>query len=257
MQPSNFLTLKAGGSRHACCVCGGSSENGNGSNSMSYGVYLSASGAQAQNHRLQQISHNLANVETPGYKPKQTVLQARFSEMISEGQVSPGHGGIDDLGGGVTIQPEKTEFRQGPIETTGRQTDFAIHDRESFFVLQRGEQQLLTRAGDFLFDSGGFLVNTGGDQVLGSDGRPIRINPEEPVTVGPEGRVVQGNARMELMLARPRNLADLTNVGGNLFRPLADFDLAPPTDRNVVAGSLERSAVSPTSTMMELIETSR
>ncbi|EMI53801.1 flagellar hook-basal body complex protein [Rhodopirellula sallentina SM41] len=42
-----------------------------------------------------------------------------------------------------------------------------------------------------------------------------------------------------------------------MFRPLAEFDLAPPGERNVIAGSLEQSAVSPTGTMMEMIETTR
>ncbi|MEM8911923.1 MAG: flagellar hook-basal body complex protein [Planctomycetota bacterium] len=224
---------------------------------MPYGVYLSAAGAQAQSHRLQQVSHNLANVETPGYKPKATILQARFSELIEQGEVSPGIGGIDDVGGGVTIQRDQTEFRVGAIRTTGRETDFAIHDEQSFFVLQRGDQQLLSRAGDFLFDSAGRLVNSGGDAVLGSNGQPIQIDPKKDVQIGPEGRIDQVGFRQELMLAQPKSLGDLSHVGGNLFRPLAEFDLAPPGQRNVVAGSLEQSAVSPTATMMEMIETSR
>ncbi|MCM2370450.1 flagellar hook-basal body protein [Aporhodopirellula aestuarii] len=224
---------------------------------MPYGVYLSAAGAQAQSHRLQQVSNNLANVDTPGFKPSETILQARFSELIEQGVVSPGHGGADDLGGGVTIQPEQTQFKVGAIRTTGRETDFAIHDKDSFFVLQRGDQQLLSRAGDFLFDSTGKLVNSGGDAVLGSDGTPIQIDPKKPFQVGPEGRIHQAGVSREMMLARPKNLGDLANVGGNLFRPLAEFDLAPPGQRNVIAGSLEQSAVSPTGTMMEMIETTR
>lgn len=224
---------------------------------MPYGVYLSAAGAQAQSHRLQQVSNNLANVDTPGFKPQATILQARFAELIEEGVVSPGLGGVDDVGGGVTIQPEQTEFKVGPVQTTGRETDFAIHDKDSFFVLQRGDQQLLSRAGDFLFDSAGQLVNSGGDLVLGNDGTPIQIDPKKPFRVGAQGRIHQAGVAQEMMLARPKHLGDLANVGGNLFRPLAEFDLAPPGQRNVVAGSLEQSAVSPTGTMMELIETTR
>ncbi|SMP63507.1 flagellar hook protein FlgE/flagellar basal-body rod protein FlgF/flagellar basal-body rod protein FlgG [Neorhodopirellula lusitana] len=224
---------------------------------MPYGVYLSASGAQAQSHRLQQVSNNLANVETPGFKPNATILQARFSELIEQGEVSPGLGGIDDLGGGVTIQPEQTQFKVGAFRNTGNETDFAIHDKNSFFVLQRGDQQLLTRAGDFVFDSSGRMINQGGDQVLGNDGNPIQIDPRKPYQVGAEGRITQAGVTQELMLGRPQNLGDLSNVGGNLFKPLADFDLAPAGDRNVIAGSLEQSAVSPTGTMMELIETTR
>ena len=49
---------------------------------MPYGVYLSASGAHAQSHRMKMLSNNLANVDTPGFKPQETILQARFAELI-------------------------------------------------------------------------------------------------------------------------------------------------------------------------------
>ncbi len=224
---------------------------------MPYGVYLSAAGAQAQTHRLEVLSHNLANVDTPGYKPQQTILQSRFAELIEEGEVQPGLGGADDIGGGVTIQRSRTQFDQGPMKKTGRETDFAINDDESFFVVQRGEERLMTRAGDFLFDSKGRMINPAGDQVLGSDGKNIQLDPTLPYRVGPEGRIQQGENRYELMLGKPKSKGDLSHLGGNLFKPLADFDLVPSDQRKVVAGELEQSSVKPTMAMMELIETSR
>ncbi len=224
---------------------------------MPYGVYLSASGAHAQNHRLQVLSHNLANVDTPGYKPQESIVQSRFAELIEAGNVPPGLGGADDLGGGATIHRAATQFGVGPIEATKRETDFAIHDPDSFFVVQRGEESFMTRAGEFLFDAQGRMVNQSGDQVLASNGEPIEIEPELPYQIDPQGRVRQDGFEWEIMLARPKQLGDLSQVGDNLFKPLADFDLVPPVDRKVVAGSLERSAVSPTTAMMELIETSR
>ncbi len=57
---------------------------------MPYGIYLSAAGANAQNHRLEVLSHNLANINTPGFKSQLAVLQARHSEAIERGEVSPG-----------------------------------------------------------------------------------------------------------------------------------------------------------------------
>ncbi len=224
---------------------------------MPYGVYLSAAGAHAQSHRMQVLSNNLANVDTPGFKPQETILQSRFAEMIEQGQVASGLGGADDIGGGVTINRAETQFSVGAMKNTGRETDFAIHDESSFFVLQRGEDKLLTRAGDFLFDSRGRMINQSGDEVLAADGRPIQIEPGIPFDVGPEGRIHQGGNTWELMLGRPKSMGDVSHMGGNQFKPLAEFDLVPKTDRKVVAGVLEQSAVSPTSAMMELIETSR
>ena len=224
---------------------------------MPYGVYLSAAGAHAQSHRMQVLSNNLANVDTPGFKPQQTILQSRFAEMIEQGVTPAGMGGADDIGGGVTIQKTQTHLGPGPMKSTGRETDFAIHDNDSFFVIQRGEQQLLTRAGNFLFDSSGRMVNDAGDAVVAADGRGIQIEPGVPFAVEPQGVIRQGDSVWELMVARPKSMGDVSHLGGNQFKPLAEFDLVPKPDRKVVAGMLEQSAVRPTAAMMELIETSR
>lgn len=86
------------------------------------------------------------------------VLQSRESEAIQRGEVMAGGGGVDDLTAGVGVQPADTQFSQGPIKTTGRTTDLAINDPNSFFVVQRGEQEFLTRGGNFIFDAQGQLV---------------------------------------------------------------------------------------------------
>jgi flagellar basal body rod protein FlgG len=101
------------------------------------------------------------------------------------------------------------------------------------------------------------MVNQSGDQVLAADGRTIRIEPGAPFVVGPQGRIQQGDNVWELMLAKPKSMGDVSHLGGNQFKPLAEFDLVPQADRNVVNRELEQSAVSPTGAMMELIETSR
>lgn len=224
---------------------------------MPYGVYLSASGAHAQSHRMQVLSNNLANVDTPGFKPQSTVLQSRFAEMIENGTDPPNLGGAADIGGGVTISPTETSFDIGAIKQTGNQTDFSIGDATSFFVVGRGNEQLLTRAGNFVFDKSGTMVTQRGDAVLSTEGVPIQIDPTQPYQVAPGGVIQQGDNRQSLMLAKPRQRGDLAHTDENHFRPLAATDLVLPKDRRVQSGSLEQSAVKPTAAMMELVETSR
>lgn len=224
---------------------------------MPYGLYLSAAGANAQNHRLEVLSHNLANVNTPGFKPHLAVLKSRHSEAIERGDVPASTGGVDDLGGTVTVQPSLTQFAQGPIRVTGSRTDFAINDDKSFFVVQRGEQQLLTRAGNFHFDGGGRLVTSVGEPVIANGGQPVTIDPMLPFEVMDDGAIYQAGQRQSLMLARPREQGDLSRVGDNLYQPLAEITQVPETERSVVGGSIEESAVKPTGAMMELIEASR
>ena len=224
---------------------------------MSYGQYVSAAGAQAQNHRLQVLSNNLANIQTAGYKPQHAVLQARFAELIERGEATPGLGDVNDVGGGVTIQPTVTEYEEGLLRKTGNKTDFAISDNDTFFVIERDNKQLLTRAGDFLFDNSGQLINQRGDRVLDTEGRSITIDPTLPHAVLDGGRIQQGQDIFQLMLARPQNLGDVKHLGGNLFEPPQDLDLVRGNARPVVSGFLEQSGVQPTGSMMELIEASR
>ena len=224
---------------------------------MPYGMYLSASGAHVQNHRLEVLSNNLANINTPGFKPSMAIVQARHNKAIEDGEVSPNSGTLADIGGGAKIQPTKTIFENGPIETTGNKTDFAIHDENSFFVVQRGEEQFFTRAGGFIFNNSGQLTNTNGDQVLSVDGTPVQIDPSRRFEVNNNGVIQQDGRNIPLMLSRPESLGDLARAGDNLFRPLAQTQQVPPNERAVVSGSLEKSAVNPTTAMMELIEATR
>jgi flagellar basal body rod protein FlgG len=220
-------------------------------------MYLSAAGAHVQSHRLEVLSHNLANINTPAFKPSLAVLQARHNKAIEDGEISPGSGRLPDLGGGVKIQPNQVLFAAGPMEATGGRTDFAIKDPNSFFVVQRGEDRFLTRAGAFLFNHQGKLTTPDGDPVLATDGNPIQVDPDQPYEVQLDGSISQGGAARGLMLVRPENLSELSRNGDNLFRPVGETRDVPPTERRIVAGHLEKSGVNPTSAMMELIEASR
>lgn len=224
---------------------------------MPYGMYLSASGAHVQNHRLEVLSNNLANINTPGFKPSLAIVQARNNKAIEDGDVSPHSGTLADIGGGAKIVPTQTIFENGPIETTGNKTDFAIHDEKSFFVVKRGDEEFLTRAGGFVFNASGQLTTTNGDPVMAVDGNPIQIDPSRRYEVNDNGVIQQDGRSIPIMLTRPESLGDLARVGDNLFRPLAQTQPVPPNERAVISGSLEKSAVNPTTAMMELIEATR
>ena len=224
---------------------------------MSYGLYLSAAGANAQSHRLEVLSHNLANINTPGFKPHMALLQSRPSQAIEDGTALAGSGTVDDISGGVGIKPTVTQFNQGAVRHTGNRTDLAINDNDSFFAIEHEGKQLLTRSGNFLFDSRGTLVTPNGDSVRSTNGSPITINPALSYEVSDDGAIVQGGARQQVLLVKPRALGDLSRVGENLFESLTPVSEVPNNQRSIVSGALESSAVEPTGAMMQLIEASR
>jgi len=224
---------------------------------MPYGLYISAEGAQVQTKRLEVIANNIANVDTVGFKRDLAVVQSRYAEAIQRGIDSPGSGSINDIGGGVQFRQTATDFSQGPLRKTGNPNDVALQG-DGFFVVQKGQERLLSRAGNFRLTSNGELVTQEGYPVLGEGNSHITVSPTAgPWVIDSSGAVFQSGSRQELQIVKPSSPSDLVKVGENLFRPSSDFRPVAPSERNVAGGSLEGSAVQPTTEMTALIETSR
>jgi flagellar basal-body rod protein FlgF/flagellar basal-body rod protein FlgG len=224
---------------------------------MPYGLYISAEGARAQSQRLEAIAHNLANVDTTGFKRELAVFQARYAEAVAQGRDEPGSGSINDLGGGVMLRQTVTDFSPGPMKRTGVSTDLAIQDR-GFFVVRKGQQQYLTRAGNFQLTADGNLVTQQGYAVMAEDGTPITVDPANgPFEVTPSGGIRQAGSTQNVALVEPASLGDLAKVGENLFKPVADPQPVPEDSRRVGWGYLEMSSVRPTLEMVQMIETAR
>ena len=223
---------------------------------MPYGLYIAAEGAHAQSKRMEVLSSNLANVDTPGFKRDLAIFQARYAEETARGQDRHGSGSINDVGGGVWVKGTITDHSIGTLKRTEIETDMAI-DGEGYFVVQKDGQNYLTRAGNFMVNSNGMLVTQTGMPVLSDGGGPILVNADSPWRVSPDGAIEQDGGKTYLALVQTPSPADLAKHGENLFRPLA-----PPTPvaqevRSVQQGYLELSGVRPTLEMLELIETSR
>ena len=225
---------------------------------MPYGMYISAEGAQAQAMRMEVIANNLANVDTTGFKGDVITFRSRFSEAIEEGLADAGDSSINDIGGGVTIESVRTDFSPGPLRQTDIDTDLAVAG-DGFFTVQKDGATFLTRAGNFKLTSAGQLVTQEGATVLNDSGGPIVIDSDlGPWQLAQDGTITQAGTMVSLLgLRKPVSLGDLAKVGENLFRPLAETVPVSATERNVLQGYLEGSAINPTREMVAMIKTSR
>ena len=225
---------------------------------MPYGLYISADGAAAQSQRLEVIANNLANVETNGFKRDLGIIQARYSEAVEQGVVSPGSGGREDLGGGVQFAETRTDFSPGPLKRTDSPTDVAIRG-DGFFLVRKGDTTYLTRAGNFRLTTSGDLVTQDGYPVLNDNRIPITIVPDGgPWEINGSGTLQQKDgATQNLALVKPASLGDLVKTGENLFRPLAEPQALAQSERSVAPGYLELSGVQPTTELVAMLETSR
>lgn len=226
-----------------------------------YGTYLSASGADSYSRYLEVIANNVANVDTPGFRRELPIIKAYHAEAIEQGLASPGDGGIHDVGGGVGMFQTVTSFEIGQVQRTGVDSDVMLADPrgDHFFVVDQDGQEMLTRAGNFLFDKEGYLVTQSGRQVLSVNGGPVRINPNLPYEFDSTGSVVQPSTgiRTELAVVRPASVNDLQHMGENLFANQGQQQVVPADERRVRAGFLETSAARPVQEMVDMIKVTR
>src|SRR5579863_6481993 len=143
----------------------------------------SVAGLQAQSFALQNISGNIANSQTTGYKETNT----SFEDMVSAASVA------QTYANGVIANSVATNSVQGTIQSTQVSTDMAINGSGYFVVAQptgtAGNQPVFsgvsdyTRAGNFQLNSGGYLVNGSGYYLMGipidaATGNPIGSSPQ-------------------------------------------------------------------------------
>jgi len=224
---------------------------------MSYGLYISAEGANAQSKRLETIANNLANVDTTGFKKDLAVFQARFAEGIEEGLEIPWTGSLADQGGGTMLKQTATDFSEGRLQETGRKLDMAIKG-EGFFQIQKGDEIFLTRAGNFDLTAEGELVTSQGYPVLNNEGSPILIDPREGEwTLTPSGMIDQGGTVRPVGLVKPESLDQLVKVGENLFRCTSEALPVESNQRRISNNCLEQSSVEAATEMVDMITTSR
>lgn len=141
-------------------------------------LFAGISGLRVNQTMLDVTGNNIANANTIGYKGASTVFQDTLSQMMTGGTASNAErGGTNPIqvGLGVQMATTATNFGQGSAQMTGRSTDLMIQG-DGFFVVQKGNEQMYTRAGAFTFDETGTLVTNTGSRVQGyaiaADGTP-------------------------------------------------------------------------------------
>src|SRR3954470_15586600 len=126
---------------------------------------------------LEVIGNNIANVNTTGFKGANAKYADSFSNMLLRSSPTP-PGGVGSntpavqIGTGVTLSGISTNFSQGSLSSTGKDTDLGISGSGFFRVRDvQNDREYATRSGDFRIDDQGYLVTQQGFRVQGlSDG---------------------------------------------------------------------------------------
>ena len=149
-----------------------------------------SSGMNAQASRLSTVADNIANSGTTGYKAAST----EFSSLL-----------LPSVSGNYNSGSVQTDIRygisnQGALTYTSSATDLAINGDGFFVVQDTSGVPYMTRAGSFVPNSTGELVNAGGYKLLGYPYTEEAPTPVvngyaglEPVKISSEGLVATGS----------------------------------------------------------------
>jgi len=193
---------------------------------------------------MQVVAHNIANLSTTGFRREGVIFSEYVRRLEGGPSLSMAHASARHI-----------DLRQAGLSQTGGTFDFAIQG-EGFFLLDAPGGQVLSRAGSFMPNAEGELVNTDGLRLLDRGGAPIFVPPDAgPVAMAADGTLsIKGAPIAQVGLWRPVDPLDLQHQGGTIFRSGA---LEPVDEAKLLQGFVEESNVNPISEIARMITVQR
>lgn len=229
-----------------------------------YGALSNAvSGLRAQAFALENISGNIANSQTAGFKR----IDTDFLDMIPDAPQTR------QTAGSVLAQSRSTNSVQGDVKSVATETNMAINGN-GFFVVEPSIGQVdgsavfsgadyYTRRGDFDLDKSGYLVNGAGYFLKGLPIDPVTQNISgsvpEPLRVSNTFMPASPTSRVTYQLNLPlfpktAAYQESQTVGDELFRTDA-FVNAPTLEPAAMRGSATLDGGALASSVMPVGET--
>jgi flagellar basal body rod protein FlgG len=197
------------------------------------------------------IAHNLANVNTVGYKR----IVTSFSEALDAQQSGAAADSSEaELNLGL-------DFSQGlSFIETGRSLDVALYGK-GFFVVETPDGPLYTRNGSFKVNQNGQIVDSIGRVVAGEAG-PITIGADTPISqinISNDGTVsADGQELGKFRLVDfGENEGEILPVGNSCFGAPEDVEPTRAENITVRQGYLESSNVKIVNELVSMIMVSR
>lgn len=193
---------------------------------MNPAMWISKTGVQAQDAKLQAIANNLANVNTVGYKRDRVLFEDLFYQIerqpgarADDGTAAPT--GVQ-LGNGTRMIGTQKVFTSGSLQTTGQALDVAIVGNGFLQVQGPDNRPAYTRAGQLQVSADGRLETVHGQPLVPEITLPVNATG---ITISDNGTVtatIAGSAATtelgQLRLTQFINPAGLVALGDNLYQ---------------------------------------
>lgn len=222
---------------------------------MDKSLYIAMTGASATLRAQAKVAHNLANVDTVGFR---ATLSATTAVPVT--------------GAGLASRVATAERvvgvsnTSGSLNTTGNALDVALNADRWFAVQDGAGGTGYTRAGDLRVSQNGLLTTASGLQLLDAGGAPMTIPPNNGLEIGTDGTISvipQGSpassmtqiGRLQVVQTTTR---DLVRGEDGLMRQAPGATPPPPAAGAVLStGVLEGSNVDTTGALVSMIELAR
>src|SRR5471032_2540899 len=232
---------------------------------MNPAMWISKTGVQAQDEKLQAIANNLANANTVGFKKDRVV----FEDLFYSVEQQPGTQRADNntlapsgvqLGNGVHMVGTQKVFTTGSLQTTGNAMDVAITGNGFLAVRRPNGDTVYTRAGQLQVDANGLPLIP--QITVPATATALTIGENGVVTASISGSTT-GTELGQLTLTSFINPTGLLALGENLFQETASSGTpteGKPGDAQLGTlkqGALEGSNVQVVEEMVDMIAAQR
>ncbi|WP_085316794.1 flagellar basal-body rod protein FlgG [Derxia lacustris] len=238
---------------------------------MMRSLWISKTGLDAMQTKMDVISNNLANVSTNGFKKSNAVFEdLLYQNMRQSGAQSTQQSAVPaglQIGTGVRSLATTRVHTQGNLNKTDNNLDLAVNGN-GFFQIQLPDGTTgYSRDGSFHTDANGQIVNGEGFPVspaitVPPNATSISIGSDGTVTVQQQGTVTPTQIGA-LQLASFINPAGLESKGGNLYSETASSG-TPQTGTpgangmgTINQGYVETSNVNVVEELVSMIQTQR
>ena len=209
---------------------------------MDTGLYSGVSALRTAEKRLEAITANLANIDTPGFKRQAGATRA-FTVPGAEGYLE-----VDTR--------HRSDFTQGDLKSSSSPYHLALEGR-GWFVAEGPSGELYTRCGTFRVDGAGVLQTAEGYPIAWESNGGLIEAHGDLVQIDGSGAVRQGEKEVgRLRLVDFANDAVLSSIGGGYFTAKEGVSELP-AEGVVHQGHLENSNVSSMDELVAMITVQR
>ncbi|MDX8392193.1 MAG: flagellar hook-basal body protein [Mariprofundaceae bacterium] len=218
---------------------------------MNSGFFVAGVSGQMAQEKMDNITHNLANVNTVGFLGSRASFETVFTnQSAATGNPAATPAAFLKMGDSFI------DTGEGNIQQTGHDLDFAIIGDGWFRIQTAPGQEAYTRAGNFTLDAAGNLLTQDGKAVLDHVGGAINV-PPGTITLSDLGEIfVNGTKVSQLGMVNLVNPANIERIGSVLIKTPQN-NTTEAVNISVRQGALEASNVNSVLAMTEMITTLR